>query len=168
MSTAYVGIGSNLLEPLKQVLLGINRLAELPRTKLINVSSCYQSPPMGPPDQPDFVNAVAKLSTELSATHLLKRLLDLERLQGRNRTKQVHWGPRVIDLDLLLYDDLNMDIALLTLPHPGILVRSFVCIPLLEIEPELVMPDGTLLKTCAGATDENLVKLKDETLLSLA
>lgn len=164
MSIAYIGLGSNLLEPLKQVQLGIQGLAGLPRTELISVSSCYLSPPMGPADQPDFVNAVVKLSTQLSATHLLKRLLDLERLQGRCRENQQHWGPRVIDLDLLLFDDINLTLSLLTLPHPGILHRSFVCIPLLEIEPDLIMPDGTLLKTCASAYDERLVKLEDETL----
>lgn len=155
---AWVGLGSNLKDPLAQLALAITGLASLPRTSLLAQSSFYRSSPMGPQDQPDFVNGVVLLATELPAEALLDELQTLEENHGRERI--VHWGPRTLDLDLLLYGDQKISSERLTVPHPGVAVRDFVLRPLLELDPELVLPNGlsasSLLATC---TDNNLKRL---------
>ncbi len=136
--TAFVGLGSNLDDPEAQVRRALDELAGLPESVLERTSSLYRTAPMGPPDQPDYVNAVARLATRLAPHRLLSALQAIERAHGRVRG--VHWGPRTLDLDLLLYDALRIADARLTVPHPGIAERSFVLTPLAEIAPDLDIP----------------------------
>ena len=114
-------------------------LGELPKSRLVARSSLYRSAPFGGVEQPDFVNAVAALETQLDARSLLEQLQHIEQSRGRERGGQ-RWGPRVIDLDLLVYDDVVIDEPELTVPHPGIAERNFVLLPLREIAPELEIP----------------------------
>ena len=136
---AYVGIGSNLQGPARQIENAKGLLAEIPKTHLMSVSSSYRSGPFGGVEQPDFVNAVAALLTRLLPLELLAALQDIESRQGRERD-DTRWGPRVLDLDLLVYSDRKVDEPGLTIPHPGIGERNFVLLPLGEIAPELVVP----------------------------
>ena len=136
---AYVGIGSNLRDPEAQVRAALAALASLPRTPLLRCSSLYGSRPMGPVAQPDFCNAVAALLTELDADALFAALRALERQLGREPSRE-RWGPRVIDLDLLVYGEERRAGADLTLPHPGLAERNFVLQPLCEIAPDLIVP----------------------------
>lgn len=150
---AYIGLGSNLDDPAGQVRRALAALAAIPDTRLIASSALYRSPPMGPQDQPDFVNAVAGLLTRLPARELLSALHAIEDAQGRRRDGS-RWGPRTLDLDLLLYDELHLDDADLALPHPGLAERPFVLVPLLELAPGLRVPGGpsiARLATAAGA-----------------
>ncbi len=136
---AYVGLGSNLQMPAKQVDTAIALLNEIPHTRLIAASSLYRSAPVGGIEQPDFVNAAAALLTTLSPSDLLAELKKIETRQGRERNGQ-RWGPRVLDLDLLAHAAAVIDEPGITVPHPGIAERNFVLLPLLEIAPELVIP----------------------------
>ncbi|MEL7449389.1 MAG: 2-amino-4-hydroxy-6-hydroxymethyldihydropteridine diphosphokinase [Pseudomonadota bacterium] len=136
---AYVGIGSNLDEPLTQVVRAFRWLGELPECQLRLRSSCYASPPMGPADQPDYVNAVAGVLTQLGPEALLGRLQQLEARAGRVRDGE-RWGPRVLDLDLLVFAGRQASTDTLVLPHPGIAERPFVTLPLAEIAPTLTIP----------------------------
>jgi 2-amino-4-hydroxy-6-hydroxymethyldihydropteridine diphosphokinase len=138
---AYVGLGSNLDDPVAQVRRALAALAGLPQTRLVARSSLYRSPPMGPAEQPDYVNAVAALLTALPAAELLAALQDIENAQGRRRDGP-RWGPRTLDLDLLLFGEVAMASDTLTLPHPGLAERPFVLLPLLEVAPELRVPGG--------------------------
>lgn len=135
---AYVALGSNLQEPRQQLQAGFAALSRLPCSELIACSSLYRSAPVGYADQPDFVNAVAALRTALQARPLLDALLAIERSQGRVR--DVPNGPRTLDLDLLLYGDQIIHEPGLTVPHPRMLERAFVMVPLAEIAPDAVVP----------------------------
>jgi 2-amino-4-hydroxy-6-hydroxymethyldihydropteridine diphosphokinase len=137
---AYVGLGSNLGERETLIRLAIEGLARLPETRLAQVSSLYDTEPVGELDQPNFLNAVAQLETDLTARQLLWNLLLVERRLGRVRTGNARYGPRTIDLDLLLVDNLVLDEPNLVLPHPELHRRAFVLVPLCEIEPALVHP----------------------------
>jgi len=137
-TTAFVGLGSNLEEPVRQIELAIELLKAIPDTELVSRSSLYRSAPFGTIAQPDFVNAVAKLVTVLDAYSLLQSLQEIEHSQGRVRGER--WGPRVLDLDLLVYGGARIDQPTLTVPHPGIAERNFVLLPLQEIAPDLVIP----------------------------
>lgn len=140
-TTAYIGIGSNLAEPARQVRAAVTALGALELTTVLRCSSLYASAPLGPAAQPNYVNAVAAIETRLDPDTLLARLQDLERAAGRIRTADgLRWGPRVLDLDLLLYGQLRQASATLTLPHPEIGRREFVLRPLLEIAPDLTIP----------------------------
>jgi 2-amino-4-hydroxy-6-hydroxymethyldihydropteridine diphosphokinase len=136
---AYVALGSNLDDPARQVESAIAQLAGIPDTRLVLRSRLWKARPMGPQDQPDFVNAVAGLLTQLEARALLESLAGIERRLGRV-APPVRWGPRVIDLDLLLVGDESRQEAGLTLPHPGLHQRNFVLYPLAEIAAELWVP----------------------------
>lgn len=136
--TAYIGLGANLDDPAAQVELALDELARLPQSRLAGRSSLYASAPVGYADQPDFINAVAALETELSPRALLEAMLGIEHHHGRNRTFRN--APRTLDLDLLLYGDAHFHEENLTLPHPRMHERAFVLLPLLEIAPELVIP----------------------------
>jgi 2-amino-4-hydroxy-6-hydroxymethyldihydropteridine diphosphokinase len=136
---AYVALGSNLAQPARQVERAFEALAALPGTRLMLRSAAYSSPPMGPVEQPDFVNAVAALLTQLDPLTLLHELQALETRLGRE-VPVMRWGPRVIDLDLLVHGQTRCDEAELTLPHPGIAERDFVLVPLAEISPSLDVP----------------------------
>jgi len=142
---AYIGIGSNLDDPAAQVLRAFDELDALPDTRLEARSSLYGSRPLGPPDQPDYVNAVARLTTGLEPLQLLDALQSIER--DHRRERGVRWGPRTLDLDLLLYGDRRIDHERLSVPHPQMHRRDFVLRPLVEISPELDIPgQGALLE----------------------
>lgn len=143
--TAFIGLGSNLDDPRQQVLTAIQQLSELDGTKLLQRSSLYRSDPVGPANQPDFINAVVSIQTRFTPLALLDQLQAIEQLHRRVRKE--HWGPRTLDLDLLLYDNQTMALPRLTVPHPFLTQRNFVLYPLAEISPELYLPDGSLLST---------------------
>jgi 2-amino-4-hydroxy-6-hydroxymethyldihydropteridine diphosphokinase len=135
---AYVAIGSNLQHPRDQVLEAMQRLAALGASDSLLRSHLYLSRPMGPQDQPDYVNAAAGFLTQLSPQELLARLLDIERGMGRDRRER--WGPRVIDLDLVWMVDAAVDEPGLKVPHPGVSIRNFVLYPLADIAPTISIP----------------------------
>lgn len=135
---AYVGLSSNLEDPINQVKTALRELALLPESRLTAQSGLYLNPPMGPPDQPDYINAVAELETSLEAEDLLSHLQHIEELHHRRRI--IHWGPRTIDCDILLYGQSVINSDRLKVPHPGLAQRLFVVKPLLEIAPNIVVP----------------------------
>jgi 2-amino-4-hydroxy-6-hydroxymethyldihydropteridine diphosphokinase len=162
MGTAcvYLGLGSNQADPKRQVTHALLALLFLEKTWIRRVSSVYQTQPWGPvKEQPPFVNAVVGMETALAPEALLLALQAIERSQGRVRDGQ-RWGPRVLDIDILLYGDMVYNSEGLTLPHPFLTVRDFVVYPLLEIAPGLVLPDGQALAHVArDCTADNLIKL---------
>jgi 2-amino-4-hydroxy-6-hydroxymethyldihydropteridine diphosphokinase len=135
---AYVAIGSNLQAPRMQVLEAFERLSAWTAVNSLQRSRLYLSAPMGPQEQPPFVNAAAGFLTQLSARELLTGLIAIEHDMGRER--RAHWGPRIIDLDLLWMVDATIDEPGLTVPHPGVSMRNFVLYPLLDIAPSLYIP----------------------------
>ena len=139
--TAYVGLGSNLGNREANLQAALSRLAALPTMMIKRVSSLYETAPVGVTEQPEFLNAVAALETSLPAADLLDVFLHLENQLGRVRT--FRWGPRVIDIDLLLYGDAQIALPFLTVPHPRLRERAFVLVPLAEIAPKLVLPGDT-------------------------
>lgn len=143
MALAYVGLGSNLEDPLAQVIRALDELADISRTTLLARSSIYSSHAVGPV-QPDYINAAALLDTQLEPLALLDALQAIE--QAHQRMRIQHWGPRTLDLDLLLYDDQTIDMERLKVPHPYLTQRSFVLYPLADITPNLHLPDGTPLE----------------------
>lgn len=136
---AYVGVGSNLDVPRRQVETALDELASLPETRLVGRSHLYRSAPLGGADQPEYVNAAAALLTRLDAPALLAALHSLERDRGRERG-EVRWASRVLDLDLLVYSTLSIEMPGLVVPHPGIAERNFVLLPLCELAPDLEIP----------------------------
>jgi 2-amino-4-hydroxy-6-hydroxymethyldihydropteridine diphosphokinase len=153
MVTAYVALGANLENPESQVTAGLAALAALPQTQLVAQSSLYRTAPVGYADQPDFINAVAAVETALSPRELLDALLAIEASHGRKRTFPD--APRTLDLDVLLYGDLQVHEAGLTIPHPRMHERAFVLVPLAEIAPRSVVPGhggvGELLRAIDAA-----------------
>lgn len=143
MKQAYIGLGANLDQPVAQIEQALVALAQSDALTLLDWSGLYQSKPMGPQDQPDYINAVALIETDLHPLQLLDILQQQEQAQGRERKR--HWGERTLDLDLLLYDDQCIQNERLTVPHMGLMKRSFVIIPLLEVTPNLCLPDGRRL-----------------------
>ena len=135
---AFIGIGSNLGEKERNIRRAVDEIAVMPFTKLITVSSLYDSEPVGEVEQGNFVNAVALVETDLPARRLLWNLMLIEQRMGRVRT--IRWGPRTIDLDIVLYGKNIVEEDGLVIPHPELEKRAFVLIPLLEIEPDLVHP----------------------------
>lgn len=152
---AYIGIGSNLGDPVAQVRQALVALAAVPATRLIVASGLYRNPPLDSSDQPDYVNAVAAVLTRLAPLELLAALLGIEAAQGRRRESAVRWAPRTLDLDLLAYGERRVAEPGLTVPHPGIAGRNFVLLPLHEIAPGLWLPGlgsiATLAQGLAGA-----------------
>ena len=138
MTQCFVGLGSNLSNPVHQVESAFRELDALPDTRVVATSSLYRSAPLGPPDQADYVNAVAELETALEACDLLDRLQDIEHQHGRVRAER--WGPRTLDLDLLLYGEQSIVTPRLVVPHPEIPNRNFVLVPLWELAPRLTVP----------------------------
>jgi len=151
---SYIGIGSNQKDPIKQSLQAIETLKSLPNSELIKCSSLYCSAPMGPQDQPDYINAVVAIETQLSVIALLDALQAIEQNQGRVR-KNNRWGPRTLDLDIILYDNQEIDIERLVVPHYGMHKREFVLYPLHEISPNLTLPNGTHLSQLIALCDKN-------------
>ena len=152
---AYVAIGSNLNDPHARVLEAFDRLSTLPATCSVLRSRLYKTRPMGPQDQPYFVNAAAGLLTQLTARELLEGLLGIEQAMGRHR--QERWGPRVIDLDLIWMLGEPIDEPGLTVPHPGVSTRNFVLYPLADIAPTLAIPGhGNVLELARRAGDDGI------------
>ncbi len=139
MASVYVGLGSNLNGPHAQVVAGLRALSAMPDSRLLRRSRLYDTSPWGRTNQPPFVNAVAQLETALAPRVLLDALLAIERAAGRERDA-TRWGPRILDLDILVYADLRVDEPGLHLPHPHLHERAFVLVPLSEIAPELHVP----------------------------
>lgn len=139
-SIAYISLGSNLNNPQKQLKHALEAISNLENTTLLARSSFYASKPQGPSDQPDFLNAVCKISTQLDPFTLLNALQTIEKAQGKKKIR--HWGERCIDLDILLYDQDIIETPDLTIPHPQMLNRDFVLVPLAEIAPEIIFSDG--------------------------
>ena len=159
LARAYIGIGSNLEHPETQLRRAFRALAELPASRCVACSPLYRSAAVGgPPDQPEYLNAVVAVDTTLQPEALLTALQAIEATQGRVRT--VRWGPRTLDLDLLLYDHLVLDGPRLTLPHPRLHQRAFVVYPLYDIAPNLKIPGQGLLS-------ELLKKIPQSTLARL-
>ncbi len=162
MSKAFVALGSNLAGnldcPASQVIRAFQSINDLPKTKLIKRSSLYQSAPVGYHHQPDFINAVAEISTQLSPEALLEKLLNIENEAGRERPFAN--APRVLDCDLLLYGDIEMHTESLTLPHPRMFERGFVLLPLSEISPNLTSPSGeSIVKLALAYQNQGIKKL---------
>ncbi|GHC34804.1 2-amino-4-hydroxy-6-hydroxymethyldihydropteridine diphosphokinase [Aidingimonas halophila] len=146
-ATAYIALGSNLDTPRQHVERAVTQLRELPVTHLTRCSRLYASKPVGPQDQPDFVNAVVEVITQLSPLALLDQLQALEQRHGRERSR--HWGPRTLDLDLLLHGDTRMQTSRLVLPHPHMHERAFVLVPLADIAGNLTLPGDIDVATLA-------------------
>jgi 2-amino-4-hydroxy-6-hydroxymethyldihydropteridine diphosphokinase len=156
---AWIGVGSNLENPQAQVLAAFDRLGKLPQTRLVLTSRLYRSRPFGKKDQPDFVNAVAGVLTQLDPPALLKELRAIEKAMGRPEHHQ-RWGQRIIDLDLLAQGRERRSDPELTLPHPGIVERNFVLYPLAEIAPDLDLPGlGRVADLAAAVTAEGITLL---------
>ncbi len=158
---AWIGIGSNLQNPPVQVHQALVALRALPSTRFGRASSLYANPPMGPAGQPDYVNAVAGVLTQLGARELLAALQAIERSAGRKRGVGPRWGPRVLDLDLLTYGQRRIDEPGLTVPHPGIAERNFVLLPLLEVAPGLLIPGLAPLAELAASIDRGSLRQLD-------
>jgi 2-amino-4-hydroxy-6-hydroxymethyldihydropteridine diphosphokinase len=148
--TAYLGLGSNLAEPLRQLARALQAIEEIRGVRLTRVSSFYETAPVGMVDQPNFVNAVAEIDTTLSPRALLTALLEIETTQARVRT--VKNGPRTLDLDILLYGDQLIHEDALAIPHPRMHERAFVLVPLAEVRPDVMIPGhgsaSALLQRC--------------------
>jgi 2-amino-4-hydroxy-6-hydroxymethyldihydropteridine diphosphokinase len=148
---AYLGLGSNLADPERQVRQALSALSGLPETRLLAASALYATDPVGPQDQPSYVNAAARIETRLSPLDLLAALLAIEAAQGRRRDG-TRWGPRILDLDLLLYGETELDLPGLRLPHPEIRHRGFVLIPLADVAPlGLAIPGQGILRDLLAA-----------------
>lgn len=151
MSVAFIGLGANLGQAEATLRAAVAALRRLPGSTLTGLSSLYRSAPVGPAGQDDYLNAVARLDTCLTPHGLLRVLQDIENAHGRVR--EVRWGPRTLDLDLLLYGSDRIATADLSVPHPEMANRNFVLVPLLEIEPGARLPDNRALAGLAAATD---------------
>lgn len=149
---AWIGLGANLGQPLRQLQSAVSALALLPHSRLEAVAPLYGSAPIGPADQPDYLNSVALISTTLTPHSLLRELQAIE--QAHDRVRERHWGPRTLDLDLLLYAQDVISTPELTLPHPELSRRAFVVLPLLALDPALRLPGGQLLAEVAPALQE--------------
>ncbi|MFP2423619.1 2-amino-4-hydroxy-6-hydroxymethyldihydropteridine diphosphokinase [Pseudescherichia vulneris] len=152
MTRVYIAVGSNLASPLNQVNAALAALGEIPHTTVVAVSSFYRTPPLGPQDQPDYLNAAVALETELAPLALLDNTQRIELQQGRVR-KAERWGPRTLDLDIMLFGDLTLNSDRLTVPHYDMHNRGFMLWPLAEIAPDLTFPDGTPLTTLLQRLD---------------
>lgn len=158
MTIAYVALGANLGDPAATVLAAFGALANLPASRVVHTSSLYRTAPVGITEQPEFVNAVAQLDTALAPEDLLDALFDLEHRFGRIRAEKN--GPRTLDLDLLLYGDLEFDLPRLTLPHPRLHLRAFVLQPLAEIAPDLRLPRrGSIAAWLPAVANQGIVRL---------
>ncbi|ELY2755450.1 2-amino-4-hydroxy-6-hydroxymethyldihydropteridine diphosphokinase [Cronobacter sakazakii] len=144
MTLAFIALGSNLAEPLTQVNNALAALARIPGSRIVATSSFYRTPPLGPQDQPDYLNAAVALETTLSAEALLDNTQRIELEQGRVR-KAERWGPRTLDLDIMLFGDATINTERLIVPHYDMKNRAFMLLPLSEIAPALRFPDGERL-----------------------
>lgn len=160
MTHAFIGLGSNLGEPLQQLVQAVDALKTLPQSRLLAVSPWYGSHAIGPGPQPDYVNGAALLDTELACSELLAVLQAIENRQGRER--QERWGARTLDLDILLYGQQTFTRPELTVPHPRLCERAFVLLPLHDLAPDLVLPDGRSLASLLPTLDRSGLWRLDE------
>ena len=151
MTLAAVGVGANLGDVARSVRDAIDALGQLPGTRLVQASRLYRTPAWGVTAQPDFINAVALLDTGLSARALLEALLDIERVHGRVRVDGERWGPRTLDIDLLLYGDAVIDLPQLKVPHPHLHERAFALLPLADVAPEALIPGRGTVRDALAA-----------------
>ena len=158
MASVYIGLGSNLENPALQIRNAVQAVKSIESTVMSNISSLYYSRPMGPQDQPDYMNAVAELSTSLSPIELLNELQKIENNAGRVR-KENQWGPRILDLDILLFDNKIITSERLTVPHYGLQKREFVLLPLHEIAPKLQLPNGESVEKLSQRISSNGLKI---------
>jgi len=152
VTRVYLAIGSNLASPLEQVNAALAALAELPESQLVAVSDFYRTPPLGPQDQPDYLNAAVALETTLAPEALLDHTQRIELQQGRER-KAHRWGPRTLDLDIMLFGEMQIDTPRLTVPHYDMKNRAFMLLPLAQIAPDLRFPDGDKLSDLLANLD---------------
>ncbi|HFU2859598.1 TPA: 2-amino-4-hydroxy-6-hydroxymethyldihydropteridine diphosphokinase [Enterobacter cloacae] len=145
MTLAYIAIGSNLASPLEQVNAAVQALGEIPQSRIVAISSFYRTSPLGPQDQPDYLNAAVVLDTALDAETLLDNTQRIELQQGRVR-KAERWGPRTLDLDIMLFGNEVINTSRLTVPHYDMKNRGFMLWPLFEVAPDLTFPDGIPLR----------------------
>ena len=158
MNTAYVALGANIGDPKATLLAAFAALANIADSRVARCSSLYRTAPVGLHNQPDFINAVALLETTLAPEALLDALFDIEARFGRVRGERN--GPRVLDLDLLLYNHLELDLPRLTLPHPRLHLRAFVLVPLAEVAPDLAIPRrGSLAAWLPAVANQGIVRL---------
>jgi len=154
MTLTYIGLGSNLSEPITQVNAAIEAIKNIAQSQVTKISSLYLSKPMGPQDQDDYINAVLSLETNLEPLALLDTLQALENKAGRIR-KDNRWGARILDLDILLFGNEIISTERLTIPHYGLHEREFVLLPLAEISPELMLPTGESIKVLSQQIAHN-------------
>lgn len=152
MTTVFIGLGSNLNDPVQQITLACAEIAALEHVTFLNISSLYRSTPMGPQDQPDYINAVVEIATLLSPDALLSALNAIENRHGRVRSP-LRWSARTLDLDILLYGDKVIKSDRLIIPHLGLYERAFVLYPLLEIAPDLAIPGHGSLRELVRNVD---------------
>lgn len=157
MTRVYLALGSNLADPLHQVQSALDALAAIPQSRLVACSSLYRTPPYGPPDQPDYLNAAVALETDLTPDALLDHTQRIELEQGRVR-KDHRWGPRTLDLDIMLFGELTLATPRLTVPHYDMHNRAFMLLPLLEIAPALTLPDGTHAADLLASLDSSSIR----------
>jgi 2-amino-4-hydroxy-6-hydroxymethyldihydropteridine diphosphokinase len=150
-TTAFIGLGANLGDAVATLRSAVDGLRQLPESALTGISRLYRSAPLGPAGQPDYLNAAARLDTRLTPHALLRQLQAIENRHGRVR--EIRWGARTLDLDLLLFGSDIVSTSDLIVPHPELKNRNFVVIPLLDIDATLTLPDGHLLTTLAVAQD---------------
>lgn len=158
MTPVWLALGSNLADPLQQVEEALAALDQIPQTQRVATSSFYRTPPYGPPDQPDYLNAVVALETSLTPENLLDHTQRIELAHGRIR-KAERWGPRTLDLDILLFGDAVINTPRLTIPHYDMHNRAFMLVPLWELAPDLILPDGRALATLVAHLDCNEIHL---------
>ena len=163
MNTVYIGLGSNLFQPAKQLKNAVQTISTIEQCQIQKISSLYFSRPMGPQDQPDYMNAVLSLTTSLTAIELLTVLQTIENNVGRLR-KDNRWDARILDLDILLFGQQFINNDRLTIPHYGMKVREFVLLPLQEISPTLILPCGDSLDELIQGLDQNGLKVFDNSL----
>ena len=162
---AYIGLGSNLSEPIKQVQAAIDEIKEIAQSHVIKVSSLYLSKPMGPQDQDDYINAVLALETKLTPLELLDALQSIENKAGRVRKKN-RWGARILDLDIILFGNQIINSERLIVPHYGMKEREFVLLPLAEICADLILPSSvatdrqSIQSLSQNIADNSMVKLR--------
>lgn len=155
--SAFLGLGGNLGDPRAAMAAALTLLDTGPDTRVVSVSSLYRTPPWGKTDQPDFLNAAAEIATTLQPRALLQRCLDIEKDLKRERKER--WGPRVIDMDILVYDALTIREEGLEVPHPRMLERAFVLMPLAEIAPSLTMAGATFVDHLARLDTAGIERL---------
>ncbi|EXU75676.1 2-amino-4-hydroxy-6-hydroxymethyldihydropteridine diphosphokinase [Erwinia mallotivora] len=157
MNRVWLALGSNLADPLHQVQAALDALAALPQTRLITASSFWRTPPYGPADQPDYLNAAVALDSELTPEALLDHTQRIELEQGRVR-KEHRFGPRTLDLDIMLFGSLTLNTPRLIVPHYDMHNRAFMLVPLVEIAPDITFPDGTRAADILAGLDSSAIQ----------